>query len=208
MIGIFGGTFDPVHWGHVRLASTVQQELALTEVRWVPLNQAVHKQQPIASAAQRLAMVQDVIRDNPVFSVDDCEYSRGGASFMVDTLADIQVRMPGKTLCLLIGADAFRHFADWKQPERILQLAHLVVVQRPGFLINPPPWLAKRCCTQVTDLHRQPAGLIYVQKIRLSAIASTAIRRVCAEQGDVQAVLPPQTIAYIQQKGLYQSEAR
>ena len=207
MIGIFGGTFDPIHWGHVHLAAAVQQELALTEVRWVPLNRAVHKPQPVASATQRLAMVRDVIQDYPTFSVDDCECIRGGASFMVNTLEDVQARMPGQTLCLLMGVDAFRHFAYWKQPQRVLELAHLVVVQRPGFIIDPSAWLTELYCTKVADLHRQPAGLIYVQKAELHAIASTAIRHAYAEQGDVQAAIPPRAIAYIQQQGLYQPEA-
>lgn len=206
MIGLFGGTFDPVHWGHLRLARRVQRELDLSEIRWIPLNQAVHKDQPIAHASQRLTMVQAAIQDYPAFCVDTCELTRGGPSFMVDTLADIQARSPYESYCLLVGADAFARFADWKQPQRILQLAHLVVVQRPGYVLEPPPWLATLCCTTAAKLHQQSAGLIYVQTVEPCAFASTTIRQAVAEQHDVQAMLPPTVLAFIQQQCLYQPE--
>ena len=204
MIGLFGGTFDPVHRGHLRIATQVQRALNLTDVRWIPLNQAVHKDQPVADATQRLGMVQAAIQDNPAFSIDTCELTRGGPSFMVDTLTDIQARSPDETYCLLVGAYAFASFADWKHPRRILQLAHIVVVQRPGCVFDPPPWLAAHCCTTAADLHQQPAGLIYQQVIEPCKITSTLIRRACMEQHDIQPMLPAPVFDIIQQHNLYQ----
>ena len=203
MIGLFGGTFDPVHWGHLRLATRVQRELKLSEIRWIPLNQAVHKDQPIADAAQRVSMVQAAIQDNPGFCIDTCELRRGGPSFMVDTLTDIQASLPDETFCLIVGADALAHFSKWKQPQRILQLAHIVGVQRPGCAFNPPPWLAAHCCTRVADLHQQTAGLIYQQTMTPSTLASTTIRQALIEQRDVQTMLPTPVLAFIQHHNLY-----
>ena len=207
MIGIFGGTFDPVHWGHLRLAVTVQRALSLSAVRWVPLNQAVHKAQPSADATQRLAMLHAAIQSYPTFCVEPCEVTRGGASYMVDTLAALQTQIPGESLCLLMGADAFASFTDWKQSQRILQLAHLVVAQRPGYSLQFPPELAAHACTAAADLHQQPAGLIYQQAIEPCGFASTLIRQALAAQHDVSAMLPPQVLSFIKQQGLYQSEA-
>lgn len=132
MIGILGGTFDPVHYGHLRTALDVQEALGLNEIRLIPLRDPPHRSAPLAPASQRLALLRAAIKDNPGFAVDSRELERSGKSYSVDTLHSLKQEQPERVLCLLLGSDAFDGFPEWHEPERILQLAHLVVMQRPG----------------------------------------------------------------------------
>jgi len=207
MIGLFGGTFDPVHQGHIQLALSVQQALALSEVRWIPLCSAVHKRQPIASPAQRLAMLQLAIRDYPAFWVEDIELQRGGASYTVDTLVAMRQHWPHHTLCWLAGTDAMARFSTWKAPQRLLQLAHIIVVQRVGYTLDLPDWLAGHGCDSAAALHQQSAGLIYQHRLAPAAVSSTTVRQGLMQGQDIAAMLPQSVLNFIQQQGLYKPES-
>ncbi len=133
MIGVLGGTFDPIHFGHLRPALEMRQALGLAEVRFVPLNVAVHRCQPEASGAQRLAMVRAAVGGEPRFRVDARELQRTGRSYSYETLRSLRSEVGDRQpICLLTGSDAFRDFLSWHRPDDILELAHLVVMQRPG----------------------------------------------------------------------------
>ena len=132
MIGIFGGTFDPIHYGHLRPAQEAMQKLALAELRFVPAAQPPHRPPPLASAAQRLAMIELAIRDLPGFRADDRELQRGGLSYTVLTLESLRAELGNTPLCLLVGADQFRNFETWHRWQEIPDLVHLVVLNRPG----------------------------------------------------------------------------
>ena len=133
MIGVLGGTFDPVHFGHLRPALEVRQALGLEELRLIPLRQAVHRSQPQASPEQRLAMLRLAVRGAEGLRIDDRELRRVGESYTYDTLVDLRIELgPAVGLCLLVGADAFRGFLSWHRPDDILALAHLIVMRRPG----------------------------------------------------------------------------
>jgi len=133
MIGVLGGTFDPVHFGHLRPALEVCQALGLRELRLVPLRCAVHRPQPLASPEQRLAMLRAAVAGEPGLTIDDRELRRPGPSYTFDTLRELRAEQgPKQGLCLLLGADAFRGFLSWQRPEGILDLAHLVVMRRPA----------------------------------------------------------------------------
>lgn len=132
-IGIFGGTFDPPHIGHLALAECARDRLRLDEVRFVPAGQPPHKPGAgITGAAQRLAMARLAVRGNPAFTVSAHETRRGGPSFTVDTLRHVAARTPGSRIFLLMGSDSLDDFATWREPEAILRLATLVVAGRPG----------------------------------------------------------------------------
>lgn len=132
-IGIFGGTFDPIHIGHLLIAEQVRQHLQLAEVRFIPAAIAPHKQHQLATDAKhRLNMVQLAIGGNPFFKVDDRELRRGGTSYTVDTLVELKAELPQAELCLLIGADSLAELHTWRQPARICQLATVVIVARGG----------------------------------------------------------------------------
>ena len=133
MIGVLGGTFDPIHFGHLRPALDCLEALGLSELRFIPLKVAVHRPQPQAPAALRLAMLEAAIADQPGFRVYTRELERPGGSFSYDTLRSLREELGDAVpICLLVGADAFRGFPDWHRPRAILDLAHLVVMRRPG----------------------------------------------------------------------------
>ncbi len=132
-IGIFGGTFDPVHNGHLRTALEVAELLAFDELRLVPASVPPHRGAPLATAAERLRMLQLAADAHPGFVVDDRELVRGGASYTIDTLRSLRAEL-GETvrLCLIVGMDAFAAIDTWKEWRALGDHAHIVVVQRPG----------------------------------------------------------------------------
>jgi nicotinate-nucleotide adenylyltransferase len=132
-IGVFGGTFDPPHTGHVIVAGDACETLGLDVVFWVPVAQQPLKDAPpLAPAADRRRMVELAIRDDPRFSLDTVEMDRGGLSFTVDTLEALAERQPAAKLVLLVGADAWASFDRWRDPRRILTLAEVAVIARAG----------------------------------------------------------------------------
>ena len=210
MIGVLGGTFDPIHCGHLRVALDVQQALALDEVRLLPLNQAVHRPQPIATVEQRLAMIRAAIAEEPHLVLDDRELRRGGRSYTVETLESLRAELgPTSSICLLVGADAFNAFLDWHRPMDILQLAHLVVMQRPRAEMPRSSALRAellaRSCDSVQDLREQPAGRIWMESVTQLDISATRIRRLCHQGGSLRCLTPAPVVALIQRHHLYQA---
>jgi nicotinate-nucleotide adenylyltransferase len=209
MIGIFGGTFDPIHYGHLRIALDIKEHLGLSEIRFVPLNNAVHRDQPQTSSAQRLAMVQVAIEGQPGFTLDERELKRTGSSFTVDTLTAIRSEMGDHPLCLLLGSDAFNGFLRWHRPMDILKQAHIMVMARPGEIYSDDPelqaLLKERYSPEIAPLHQQPGGLIYFQTVTQLDISSTRIRKSVAHGESVSYLLPLKVEALIKQEGLYKN---
>jgi nicotinate-nucleotide adenylyltransferase len=210
MIGVLGGTFDPIHLGHLRPALDCRAALGLTEVRFVPLNVAVHRPQPQTPAAARLGMLRAAIAGQPGFRVDTRELERPGGSFSYDTLEALRGELgPEQPICLLIGADAFRGFPDWYRPDGILELAHLVVMQRPGISGPPPSRLealcAGRMCEKAEALRTAPGGRVLFQPVTLMDIAATRIRDLIRRGEDARYLVPDAVLAIIARDGLYRS---
>jgi nicotinate-nucleotide adenylyltransferase len=132
-IGIFGGTFDPIHFGHLRTAFELLQALRLHEMRFMPAGNPPHREVTVASAPVRLAMVQAATQGQPGFVVDDREIRREGLSYSVDTMRTLRADFPDHSLCLIVGMDAFLGLPKWHQWRELLDLAHLVVAHRPGW---------------------------------------------------------------------------
>ncbi|HEV7448137.1 MAG TPA: nicotinate-nucleotide adenylyltransferase, partial [Steroidobacteraceae bacterium] len=132
-IGLFGGTFDPIHYGHLRTAFELWQELRLSEVRFMPTGSPPHREQPYAAPELRLAMVKAAVASQPAFVVDDREIRRTGVSYSVDTLTEVRNEFPDRSLCLLLGMDAFLGLPNWHRWRELLDLAHIVVAHRPGW---------------------------------------------------------------------------
>jgi nicotinate-nucleotide adenylyltransferase len=137
LIGILGGTFDPVHYGHLKPAQEIFQRLRLDELRIVPCYRPVHRDPPIASPEQRLHMLQLALREFPRFTLDERELRRGGDSYTVDTLDELRQEFPQAVLCLLLGLDALEGFKEWRRWRQILKLAHLLICARPGYGLKP-----------------------------------------------------------------------
>jgi nicotinate-nucleotide adenylyltransferase len=133
MIGIFGGTFDPIHLGHLRMALELYELLSLEDVRFIPCKQPVHKQRQVTDAAHRLAMLNLAIASQPGFIVDERELNRESPSYMIETLQDLKRELPDKELGLIIGSDALLLFKTWKDWQKIVSLAKLLVVPRTSF---------------------------------------------------------------------------
>jgi nicotinate-nucleotide adenylyltransferase len=207
LIGVLGGTFDPIHYGHLRPALEVQEALGLAEVRFIPLGVAVHRGQPAASAALRLEMVRAALAGQPGLSADDRELRRGSRSYTLDTLTELRRERPKAHLCLLVGGDAFNDFLTWHRPLEILGLAHLALMQRPGAPGPSDPGLtallAERLCREPRELLEQPAGRICPQPVTQLDISSSTIRARIAGGADPRFLLPDPVLAIIRREGLY-----
>ena len=205
-VGILGGTFDPIHYGHLRLAQEVADALALACVRFVPGGTPPHRAAPQTSAADRVAMVKLAIADQPLFALDDRETRRVGKSYTVDTLTEVRAEL-GATcpLVLIVGADAFSGFESWHRWQDIFSLAHVAVVQRPGSSGSGMSAALAREFTQrrsddLQVVHRAPAGAIVEVPITALDISATAIRGLIQAKRSARYLLPATVLAYIEHK--------
>jgi len=205
MLGILGGTFDPIHFGHLRPALEVQQALGLDEVRLIPLRDPPHRSQPRTTADQRLRMLQAAIEGLSNFSIDQRELERNGKSFTVETLRSLRKEVGEIPICLLIGSDAFQQFHRWHKPDEILKLAHLIVMQRPSGSETRLASLTKDKITQSPQaLSASPSGSILFQPVTQLDISSTSIRTLIHNHQSPRYLLPDDVLKIIQTERLYQ----
>ncbi|MEW5755589.1 MAG: nicotinate-nucleotide adenylyltransferase [Pseudomonadota bacterium] len=210
-IGIFGGMFDPVHHGHLRLALDVQQALDLSEVRLLPCGHPPHRAAPRANAQQRVAMLRAAIADEPLLSIDEREVWRDGPSYMVDTAQSLREELDGTPVCLIIGMDAFLALHTWHEWTRLPELLNLVVVQRPGWQAEGVPapigeLLAQRQVADAAALLAKPAGNILLLQASRLEISSTHIRQLVAAGKSPRYLLPDAVLEIIQKQFLYRNE--
>ena len=179
-IGIFGGTFDPIHYGHLRTALELKLLLDLAKVHIVPCANPPHRTAPMSDGALRLRMVAAAIRGEPGFVADDRELKRAGVSYTVDTLASFRAELPDGSLCLLLGMDAFLGLPQWHRWRELTSLAHIVVAHRPGSDTPTRGPLGELLCERrapsATALASKPAGWIHVQPVTQLEISSTDLR--------------------------------
>jgi nicotinate-nucleotide adenylyltransferase len=206
-IGIFGGTFDPIHFGHLRTAFELLQSLRLSEMRFMPAGNPPHREVTVAGAEQRLAMVQAATEGQPGFVVDDREIRREGLSYSVDTMRTLRADFPQRALCLIVGMDAFLGLPKWHQWRELLELAHLVVAHRPGWRapsMGPlGELLVDRGTGRINDLHESRAGCIYIHAVTQLEISSTEVRKSIAAGRDPRYLMPDAVRAIIEQTGCY-----
>ncbi|SJM92891.1 nicotinate-nucleotide adenylyltransferase [Crenothrix polyspora] len=205
MIGIFGGTFDPIHYGHLRSALEVKEIFNLTQVRLIPSAQPPHRLQPLASAALRLQMLELAISNQTGLVADDRELKRVGQSYMIDTLQSLRHDFPQQSLVLFMGSDAFNTLTSWHCWQDLFTYAHIVVLTRPGFVIQAlDDFFATRLTTQKQILAAHKAGKLLFQSVTQLDISATAIRRCIAEGKNPGFLLPDVVITTIKQNQLYQ----
>lgn len=202
-LGILGGTFDPIHYGHLRSAVEVRAALGLDGVRLIPCRVSPHRTAPLASGAQRLAMVRAAVEGAPDLCADRREIDRPGPSYTADTLAAIGAEAPDARLYLVIGADTASAFERWHRWREVLDQAHLVVTTRPGFAPDLSPALRARRVTTLTELRARRAGAVWFQPVTELAISATGIRRLAAAGGDLRFLLPAAVEALIREQALY-----
>ncbi|MDD5329118.1 MAG: nicotinate-nucleotide adenylyltransferase [Sulfuricella sp.] len=213
-IGILGGTFDPLHFGHLRLAQELAQQLALDEVRIIPAGSPPHRAPPSAAVQHRLEMVRLGLAGNPLLILDEREISKSTPSYTVETLLDLRRELgAARPLCLFLGSDAFLGLAGWHRWRELFELAHVVVAQRPGH-----PGLARAAATMPAQLRDElnrrltneaealrsaPAGAIIVQPVTALDISATQIREELAAGRSPCYLLPDAVLDYIQTHSLY-----
>lgn len=212
-LGILGGTFDPIHTAHLRLAEEATRQLGLGGVLWIPAGQPHHRAAPRASAEQRLAMVSLAVADHPEYLVDDTEIRADAPSYTVPTLERLRVRYgERRPLVLLMGADAFLGLTSWHRWRELFGLAHIGVASRPSFTLAAeamPTELAdqfhRRHGSQLTALATAPAGTITTFPLVAGTVSSTEVRARLREGAGVDELLPAPVLDYIHRHQLYSS---
>jgi nicotinate-nucleotide adenylyltransferase len=194
-IGIFGGTFDPIHYGHLRTALELQQRLELAAVHFVPVANPPHRSAPLNDGNVRLRMIEAAIRGEPAFVADDRELKRTGLSYTVDTLTSFRGELGAeRPLCLLLGMDAFLGLPQWHRWRELLDLAHVVVAHRPGWEVPNVgvlgDWLLTRAAPSAGALATRPAGFVHVQPVTQLEISSTDLRDTLRAGRDPKYLVP------------------
>jgi len=212
-VGIMGGTFNPIHFGHLRAAEEVAESLQLGQVIFIPAAKPPHKSEVgLVSFDHRWHMLELATAGNPLFVLSDLEYQRPGISYSVETLTQLaKERGGGEELYFVLGLDAFLELPTWKSYRELFSLCHFVVVARPGF---SPESLDAMLSTQVSASYsfdfkvqgylHPSLHTVYYREVTLLDISSSTIRKLLAEQGTVRYLLPKKVEEYIQQQGLYQ----
>lgn len=193
-IGIFGGTFDPVHLGHLRPALEILDALCLDHIRFIPAGRPPHRGVPRASAGLRLVMLKAALSDETRFVVDERELGKTTPCYTVETLAELRREFPDDALYLLVGMDAFLGFPAWHEWQRLFELAHIVVAHRPGWVFKGAGALADilpaHLVGAVDELDGRLAGCVLMQAVTQLEISATQVRSTIATGGDPRYLVP------------------
>lgn len=206
-IGIFGGTFDPIHYGHLRTAFEMLQALDFDEVRFIPASDPPHRRDTVASAKDRFAMVRVACDGQHGFVVDDRELRRGGPSYSIDTLKELRGEFPGDSLGLILGMDAFLGLPEWRRWDEFLEYSHIIVAHRPGWKAPDTGPLGQMIdehgSHKIRDLHESTHGLIHIHAVTQLEISSTEIRDLVDVGRDPRFLMPDPVRDVIASSGCY-----
>jgi len=206
-IGILGGTFDPVHYGHLRLALELRETLQLAEIRLIPNHTPPHRPAPRADGERRAAWISRAVVGMKGLKVDLRELDQPGFSYTVDTLRALRDELPNTPLCLILGMDAFAGFLSWREPREVLRLAHLVLVPRPGVQValglELSNLLAEQGVKAAARLRDSLGGSILESAVTPLAISAQQIRALAASRRSARYLLPDAVWSDIESEGLY-----
>jgi nicotinate-nucleotide adenylyltransferase len=207
-LGIFGGAFDPVHFGHLRSVIELQEALGLTDVLLIPSGNPPHRSSHYATAQQRLVMLNAAVSDLPWCQIDARELDRASPSWSILTLEELRAEYPHRSLCMIVGMDAFLGLPDWHRSSELFELAHVIVAHRPGSALPTSGAVAEllkeRRARSADVLTERDAGTILLQEVTQLDISSTAIRKLIAAGGESRHLLPDSVLEIIGQQGCYQ----
>ncbi|MFP3013266.1 MAG: nicotinate-nucleotide adenylyltransferase [Arsenophonus sp. NC-QC1-MAG3] len=208
---LFGGTFDPIHYGHLLPVEVLAKLVGLQQVVLLPNHVAPHRQQPEATAQQRLEMIKLAIKNNPLFSIDTRELKRTTPSYTVETLLSFRKQISWqKPLAFIIGQDSLLSIDTWFNWEKILDLCHLLVCARPGYAAyfltsSMQEWLIQHQVHKPEIFSYKPSGTIYLAKTPLLNISATEIRKRKHDRKSCKNILPPEVLRYVNKHHLYQN---
>ncbi len=207
-VGIFGGTFDPVHIGHLRVALELKEYLGLSVMHMIPAARPPHRDQPATSAEDRFAMLQRALANAAGMVADDREIRRQGPSYTIDTLAEFRREIGSEPLCLCIGMDALWGLSIWHRWRELLDFCHIVVAARPGWKLPHSGEifeLVNEHRTAVEDMMQHPHGHIAIVEMALLPISATGIRQALLRNSSIRYLVPEAVLDYIEASGLYLS---
>lgn len=211
-VGVFGGTFDPVHYGHLRTALELRALLGFEQIRFVPCADPPHRNAPLAPAGIRVRMLEAAIAGQRGFVVDRRELERPGPSYSVDTLESLRSDLPDVPLCMIVGMDAFLGLPTWHAWHRLLDLAHIVVAHRPGWRAPVEGELGKLIATHGTraraDLERSVSGRVHVEAVTQLEISSTHLRATISAGIEAQYLMPDSVWNIIVETGCYATQSK
>jgi nicotinate-nucleotide adenylyltransferase len=206
-IGIFGGTFDPIHYGHLRTALELLQRLSLSQVRFIPCAEPPHRDEPARAAHLRLRMVEAAVADQPAFVVDDREFIRKGPSYSIDTLRSLRLDVGSTPICLLMGMDAFLGLPEWYQWQGIFEYAHVVVAHRPGWTAPETGLVAdllvERGTEDIDRLHAVASGCVLITAVTQLEVSASDLRASLSAGLDPKFLMPDSVRAIILESGCY-----
>jgi nicotinate-nucleotide adenylyltransferase len=207
-VGVFGGTFNPVHYGHLRSALELVERLGLDQLRLMPCSEPPHRTVPCCPAEHRAAMVELAVAGEPALLCDRRELERPGASYTITSLEEMRQELGDDcSLCLVMGGDALAHVDTWHRWRELLDLAHIVAIARPGWDLpvegEVASWLHAHQLAERDDLRRQGRGGVLLETLRPLAISSTEIREMLAAGRSARYLVPEPVLDYIHAHGLY-----
>ncbi|HEY2567464.1 MAG TPA: nicotinate-nucleotide adenylyltransferase [Candidatus Aquirickettsiella sp.] len=207
MIGILGGSFDPIHYGHLHIALDLYQQLHLSEVRFIPCKNPVSDKKVVATKQQRLTMLQLALQPYPYFSIDMQELGRTTPSYMIETLASLRLELGNTSLGLILGYDNLACLDHWHQWTSLINFAHLLIVPRPGhtqsYSKEVHAFVERHQTKDPSLLSQQPAGFLFMTHVQALPISATYIRKTIASGNLPVGVLPPTVLDYILEQKLY-----
>lgn len=216
LVGIFGGTFDPIHYGHLRVAEEIVEALGLREMRFIPAGMPRLRQPPIASPQQRAAMVRMAIQGKARLVLDEREIKRPGTSVTVESLRELRQELgESVTLCFVIGADAFMKLDQWHCWQELFGLCHFIIAARPGHALKSgsdvlPQALRDECtprwASSADQLKNTAGGLIFVAPTTLLDVSASTLRARIAAKENTRDLLPDAVLDYIETNHLYSGE--
>ncbi len=203
-----GGTFDPIHNGHLRTALELQQWMGVERVCLVPSRKPVHREAPGSSSEARLAMAQLAVADEPALAVDDREVCSGQPSYSYLTLRSLRAELgPDRPLCMVLGMDAYLGLPSWHHWQELIELCHIIVVRRPGYIYEPDPGMARFTraheTTSLATVLGSPCGRVLMHELTPLSISATQIRQLVAKGLSPRYLCPDPVWHFIQQHRLY-----
>lgn len=197
MIGVYGGSFDPIHLGHLKTAKFIKNELGLNRMLLLPCNQPVHRQPLHYTASQRLEILNLGLKDFTELEVDTSEIDRGGDSYMIDTLKNLKIKLNNESICLVIGMDSFVNFKTWKNWDEFSKIIHLIVLPRVGEQPLVKGLETFEVSSDIKQIKSEENGLLYFSTTGMINISSTAVRGRISKNQSLDKFLPKSVINYL-----------